>query len=106
MTLSRRDLFKALFSRDARKGLSISRMGGTLEPGGFVTEIRGLRGSRANAGTYVAVGSLLSYPVWLAGLGVVSWVLVRHAEPGWALTMAIIASLPVILLLGMTLASM
>ena len=49
MTLSRRDLFKALFSRDARKGLSISRMGGTLEPGGFVTEIRGLRSSRANA---------------------------------------------------------
>lgn len=51
MTLSRRDLLKAIFSRDARKGLSISHMGGTLEPGGFVTEIRGLRSSRANANT-------------------------------------------------------
>ncbi len=71
-----------------------------------VFAVAALGESRANAGTYVAVGSLLSYPVWLAGLGVVSWVLVRHAEPGWALTVAIIASLPVILLLGMTLASM
>ena len=51
MTLSRRDLLKAIFSRDARKGLSISHHGGTLEPGGFVTEIRGLRSSRANANT-------------------------------------------------------
>ncbi len=71
-----------------------------------VFAVAALGESRANAGTCVAVGSLLSYPVWLAGLGVVSWVLVRHAEPGWALTVAIIASLPVILLLGMTLASM
>ena len=37
MTLSATDLLKAIFSRDARKGLSISHMGGTLEPGGFVT---------------------------------------------------------------------
>lgn len=42
MTVSRRNLLRALFSSEARKGLTISR-GAALEPGGFVTEIRGLR---------------------------------------------------------------
>lgn len=42
MTISRRNLLRALFSTEARKGLTISR-DAALEPGGFVTEIRGLR---------------------------------------------------------------
>ena len=42
MTISRRNLLRALFSADARKGLTISRSG-TLEPGGFVTEVRRYR---------------------------------------------------------------
>ena len=42
MTISRRNLLRALFDSEARKGLTISR-GAALEPGGFVTEIRGLR---------------------------------------------------------------
>ena len=59
----------------------------------------------ANAGTFAAVGTLLGYPVWLAGLGVCSWVLVRRQEPGWALAVALIASLPVLLLLVLTVAA-
>lgn len=43
MTLSRRALIRALFDPNARKGLSISRAGEALEPGGFVTEIRRYR---------------------------------------------------------------
>ena len=42
MTLTRRDLLKALVKPGGLKGLTISR-GAALEPGGFVTEIRGLR---------------------------------------------------------------
>jgi len=42
MTISRRNLLRALFSADARKGLTISRSS-TLEPGGFVTEVRRYR---------------------------------------------------------------
>lgn len=42
MTISRRNLLRAIFDSNARKGLTISR-GAALEPGGFVTEIRGLR---------------------------------------------------------------
>lgn len=43
MTLSRRALLRALFDPNARKGLSVSRVGEALEPGGFVTEIRRYR---------------------------------------------------------------
>ena len=42
MTISRRNLLRALFSTEARKGLTISRSG-ALEPGGFVTELRRYR---------------------------------------------------------------
>ncbi len=55
MTISRRNLLRAIFDSNARKGLTISR-GAALEPGGFVTEIRGLRrpgchkGARENRG--------------------------------------------------------
>jgi HK97 family phage portal protein len=42
MALTRRDLLKALVKPGGLKGLTISR-GAALEPGGFVTEFRGLR---------------------------------------------------------------
>ena len=42
MTLTRRDLLKALVKPGGLKGLTISR-GSTLEPGGFVTEVRRYR---------------------------------------------------------------
>ncbi len=71
-----------------------------------VFAVAALGEDRANAGTYLAVGTLLSYPLWLAGLGVATWALVRRAEPGWALGVAIFASLPVILLLVLTLLTM
>jgi len=60
----------------------------------------------ANAGTFAAVGALLGYPVWLAGLGLAAWVLVRRREPGWALAVTAVASLPVLGLLVLTLTSM
>ncbi len=41
MTISRRNLLRALFSTEARKGLTISR-DAALEPGGFVTELMSL----------------------------------------------------------------
>ena len=71
-----------------------------------VFAVAALGEDRANAGTYLAVGTLLSYPLWLAGLGVATWALVRRAEPGWALAVAVFASLPVILLLVLTLLTM
>ena len=49
------------------------------------------------------VAAVFGYPVWLAGLGVTSWVLVRRQEHGWALFVALLASLPVLTLLGVTL---
>ena len=71
-----------------------------------VFAVAALGESGANGGTYLAVGTLLGYPLWLAGLGVASWVLVRRAEVGWALTVAVLASLPVVALLVLTLISM
>ena len=48
MALSRRALLRALFDPNARKGLSVSRVGEALEPGGFVTEIRRYRRPRSS----------------------------------------------------------
>ncbi|MCB0901313.1 MAG: hypothetical protein U0R27_03435 [Candidatus Nanopelagicales bacterium] len=58
---------------------------------------------QANAGTFAFVAAVFGYPLWLVGLGVASWVLVRRQERGWALFVAVIASLPVLTLLGVTL---
>ena len=58
---------------------------------------------QANAGTFAFVAAVFGYPLWLVGLGVASWVLVRRQERGWALFVAVIASLPVLTLLGGTL---
>jgi len=46
MGLTRRDLLKLAFSRDGAKALSVS-----LQPGGFVTELRGYSAVRRNAST-------------------------------------------------------
>ena len=58
---------------------------------------------QANAGTFAFVAAVFGYPLWLVGLGVASWVLVRRQERGWALFVAVIVSLPVLTLLGVTL---
>lgn len=58
------------------------------------------------SGTFVVVSALLSYPIWLAGLAVTSWVLVRRDSLGWAVTVAVLASTPMIALLVATFASM
>ena len=58
---------------------------------------------QAHAGTFAFVAAVCGYPLWLVGLGVASWVLVRRQERGWALFVAVIASLPVLTLLGVTL---
>jgi hypothetical protein len=58
---------------------------------------------KANAGTFVFVGAIFGYPLWLLGMGVTTWVLVRRHDRGWGLVVALIASLPVLVLLGITL---
>lgn len=58
---------------------------------------------QANAGTFAFVAAVFGYPLWLLGMGVTTWVLVRRHSPGWALLVAFIASLPVLLLLAVTL---
>lgn len=58
---------------------------------------------QANAGTFVFVAAVFGYPVWLLGMAVTSWVLVRRRDAGWGLLVAFVASLPVLALLGVTL---
>lgn len=62
----------------------------------FAVSALGDRG--ANPGTYFAVGAILLYPVWLIGLGVLTWLLYRRERAGWALAVAGVASLPVLAL--------
>lgn len=54
---------------------------------------------QANAGTVAFVAAVFGYPFWLLGMGVTTWVLVRRRSAGWALAVAVIASVPVLLLL-------
>ena len=63
-------------------------------------------GPRANPGTYFAVGAILLYPVWLIGLGVLTAALYRRDRAGWALAVAGVASLPVLALVAVTLATL
>lgn len=57
---------------------------------------------QANVGTYLFVGAVFGYPLWLLGMGVTTWVLVRRDESGWGAFVALIATLPVLFLLGVT----
>ncbi|MCU0277262.1 MAG: hypothetical protein MUE31_00065 [Candidatus Nanopelagicales bacterium] len=73
---------------------------------GAVFAVSALGESTANAGTYVAVGLLWSYPVWLIGLGMGSWVLLRRGQTGAAVALAALASVPLVLFTVVTIASL
>ncbi len=73
---------------------------------GAVFAVSALGEDRANLGTYVAVGVLLSYPIWLIGLGVGSWMQLRQGHTGVALALTALASLPLLFLLVLTIFSM
>jgi hypothetical protein len=70
----------------------------------FAVSAVGDRG--ANPGTFLAVGAILMYPVWLIGLGVLTWLLYRRDRAGWALVVAVVSSLPVLALMAVTLATL
>lgn len=73
---------------------------------GAVFAVSALGESAANAGTFVAVGVLLSYPVWLIGLAMGSWVLLRRGHNGAAIALSALASVPLVVLTVVTIGSL
>lgn len=58
---------------------------------------------QANAGTFAFVGAIFAYPLWLLGMAVTTWILVRRDAPRWGVFVAFIATVPVLILVGITL---